>query len=35
MMLQRFHFLRRLIPNLTIHKLKERVGDSTRSFNLG
>jgi hypothetical protein len=32
MMLQRLHFLRRLIPSLTIYKLKERVDDSTRSF---
>ncbi len=31
-MLQRLHFLRKLIPNLTIYKLKERVDDSTRSF---
>lgn len=34
MLLQRLHFLRRLIPNLRIRKLKERVSDSTRSFDL-
>ncbi len=32
MFLQRLHFLRRLILDLTIYKLKERVEFSTRSF---
>ncbi len=32
MLLQRLHFLRRLIPNVIIYKTKERVEYSTRSF---
>lgn len=32
MLLQRLHFLRRLILDVIIYKLKERVEHSTRSF---
>lgn len=32
MLLQRLHFLRKLIPHVTVYKLKERVESSTRSF---
>ena len=35
MLLQRLHFLRRLIPNVIIYKSKERVEYSTRSFKFG